>query len=192
MALNYRQQGPMARDLIAYATTHVGTDGELLYIPRDPARVYTSPQHLYEIGLRYGSVEQGWVVDELGAQATLRSLLQADRPVIVDVTVSISRGGSTAAHFVLVTGIDGDGTVHVHDPYSSGFGARRRAVPWGDFYWSWQHNSDGAVGGHGWWMAVDTPDIPTYVEPAGVRTGPTYYWTGPLDLFSAHLGEGDF
>jgi hypothetical protein len=30
-------------------------------------------------------------------------------------------------------------------------------VDWEDFYWAWQNNGDGHVGGHGWWMVVKTP-----------------------------------
>jgi len=100
---------------------------------------------------------QGWATDSEGAQAKLRELLAGGLPVIVDVTVSIARNGSRAAHFVVVTGLDADGTVYVNDPYGEGLGGQHRAVAWEDFYWAWQNNGDGHVGGHGWWLVAETP-----------------------------------
>lgn len=154
MALNYVASGPTAQEIIEYATANSGTDGAALYDPQDPERIYTSPQHLFEIADQYGDPEQGWVTDEEEAQEMLRELLNEELPVIVDVTISISRYGSTAAHFVVVTEIGVDNAVTVHDPYGEGQGGQVRTVSWEDFYWSWQHNSDGGVAGHGWWMVV--------------------------------------
>jgi uncharacterized protein YvpB len=154
MALNYLGSGPTPQEVIAYAVGNRGQDNRLLYEPRDPDRIYTSPQHLYEIAEHYGRPQVGWVTDEIEAQEKLREFVNEDLPVIVDVTVSLSQNGSTAAHFVLVTGIDRDNTVYVHDPYGEGQGGRVRAVSWEDFYWAWQNNSDGSVGGYGWWMVV--------------------------------------
>jgi uncharacterized protein YvpB len=154
MALNYSAIGPSPQEIINYAVNQTGQDGTPLYIPRDPEQVYTSPQHLYEMAEQYGRPQAGWVADEKEAADKLRALLNDDLPVIVDVTVSLSRYGTTAAHFVLVTGIDEDNTVTVHDPYGAGRGAQVRTVSWEDFYWAWQNNSDGRVGGHGWWMVV--------------------------------------
>jgi hypothetical protein len=167
---------PAPQMIIDYATSHTGKDGEQLYKPQDPARVFTSPQHLYEIGEHYGDSLEGWATDEKSAQAKLRELLTRDLPVIVDVTVSISRNGSTAAHFVLVTGVDADNTVYVNDPYGQGQGGHRREVSWEDFYWAWQNNSDGKVGGHGWWMVVDLqrmsrqPDLQVSTTAQGLTT----------------------
>jgi hypothetical protein len=157
MALNYRGAGTTPQEVINYATTHTGQDGEQLYKPHDPAKVFTSPQHLYEIAQHYGDPAQGWASESEGAQAKLRELLASDLPVIVDATVSLARGGSTAAHFVVVTGIDAGDTVYVNDPYGEGLGGQRRAVAWEDFYWAWLHNGDGHVGGHGWWMVAERP-----------------------------------
>jgi hypothetical protein len=157
MALNYHGADTTPRAVIDYATTHTGQDGEQLYKPHDPARVFTSPQHLYEIAAYYGDPIQGWATDQESAQVKLRELLAGDLPVIVDVTVPIAKGGSTAAHFVVVTGIDADNTVYVNDPYGEGLGGQRRAVAWEDFHWAWLNNGDGHVGGHGWWMVAETP-----------------------------------
>jgi uncharacterized protein YvpB len=154
MALNYSSSGPTPQEIIKYAISQRGRDGTPLYKPQDPEQVYTSPQHLYEMAEQYGRPQAGWITDEKEAVEKLRALLNQDLPVIVDVTVSLTRNGSTAAHFVLVTGIGMDNTVTVHDPYGRGQGAKVRAVSWEDFYWAWQNNSDGAVGGHGWWMVV--------------------------------------
>jgi uncharacterized protein YvpB len=157
MALNYRGEGTTPQAVVEYATSHTGRDGEQLYKPRDPAKVFTSPQHLYEIAGHYGDPVQGWATDRESGQAKLRELLSDDLPVIVDVTVSISKNGSAAAHFVVVTGIDANGTVYVNDPYGEGLGGQHRALAWEDFYWAWQNNGDGHVGGHGWWMVAETP-----------------------------------
>jgi uncharacterized protein YvpB len=157
MALNYRGAGTTPRAVVYYATTHNGQDGKRLYLPHDPAKVFTSPQHLYEIAQHYGDPVQGWATDSESAQATLREFLADGLPVIVDVTVPIARNGSTAAHFVIVTGIDADSTVYVNDPYGEGRGGQRRTVAWEDFFWAWQNNGDGHVGGHGWWMVAEAP-----------------------------------
>ena len=159
MALNYRGAATTPRAVVDYATTHNGQDGKPLYLPHDPAKVFTSPQHLYEIAAHYGDPVQGWATDTAGAQAKLRELLAGDLPVIVDVTVSLARDRSIAAHFVVVTGIAADNTVYVNDPYGEGLGGQRRAVAWEDFYWAWQNNGDGHVGGHGWWMVAETPQV---------------------------------
>jgi uncharacterized protein YvpB len=158
MALDYHGQGPSPQEVIAYATSHVGQDGEPLYKPHDPAKVFTSPQHLYEIAQHYGEPVQGWATDNTSAQTKLRELLTDDLPVIVDVTVALAKNGPTAAHFVTVTGIDADSTVYVNDPYGEGRGGQRRAVAWEDFYWAWQNNGDGHLGGHGWWMVLEMPE----------------------------------
>lgn len=157
MALNYRGAGTTPRAIIDYATTHNGQDGKPLYLPHDPAKVFTSPQHLYEIAQRYAEPVQGWETDSARAQATLRALLADGLPVIVDVTVPLVRGGSSSAHFVVVTGINADNTVHVNDPYGEARGGQRRVVAWEDFFWAWQNNGDGHVGGHGWWMVSESP-----------------------------------
>ena len=68
MALNYCGRGPLPQEVIAYATSHAGRDGEPLYKPHDPAKVFTSPQHLYEIAQHYGNPVQGWVTDNENAQ----------------------------------------------------------------------------------------------------------------------------
>jgi hypothetical protein len=143
--------------VVDYAITHTGQDGKPLYLPHDLAKVFTSPQHLYEIAQHYGDPVQGWVTDSESAQATLRELLAHGVPVIVDVTVPLVKGGSTAAHFVVVTGLDADNTVYVNDPYGEGQGGQRRAVAWEDFFWAWQNNGDGHVGGHGWWVVSEAP-----------------------------------
>ena len=165
MALNYLGSGPTPQDVVKYAVGNRGQDRTLLYNPQDPARIYTSPQHLYEIAGNYGRPQSGWVTNEKEAQEKLRELLNEDLPVIVDVTVPLSQNGSTAAHFVVVTGIGMDNTVYVHDPYGQGQGGQERSVSWEDFYWSWQNNSDGHVGGHGWWMVVPN-DSSTTAESA--------------------------
>ena len=154
MALNYLADGPTPQEIIQYAVGNSGTDGIQLYDLLDPDCIYTSPQHLYEIADYYGNSQTGWVTSEDEAQEKLRELLSADLPVIVDVTVSLSEYGSNAAHFVVVTGIGTDNTVYINDPYGEGQGGQVRSVSWDDFYWSWQNNSDGSVGGHGWWMVV--------------------------------------
>jgi uncharacterized protein YvpB len=154
MALNYKGEGPTPQAVVEYARSQLGKDGRPLYQPQDPAGVYTSPVGLYQVARNYGHPRMGWVSDELRAQSKLRELLAGGLPVIVDVTVSARRGGGRAAHFVLVTGIDADNTVHVNDPYGRGAGAQRLAIPWEDFLWAWQNNSDGSVLGHGWWMVV--------------------------------------
>jgi uncharacterized protein YvpB len=179
MALNYYREGPMPQAVVDYATGHTGQDGERLYKPHDPARVFTSPQHLYEIAQHYGDAVQGWATDRESARTKLRELLADDLPVIVDVTVSISEHGSTAAHFVVVTGIDANDTVYVNDPYGEGLGGQRRAVAWEDFYWAWQNNGDGHVGGHGWWMVAGTPEenppMTTDEPPEGDEHGAPCY-----------------
>jgi len=154
MALNYTAEGPTPQAVVDYARTHMGKNGKPLYQPQDPARVYTSPLGLYQVARHYGYPRIGWVTDEARAQSKLRELLAGGLPVIVDVTVAARQGGGTAAHFVLVTGIDADNTVQVNDPYGRGAGAQRLAIPWDDFYWAWQNNTDGSVLGHGWWMVV--------------------------------------
>ena len=55
---------------------------------------------------------------------------------------------------MVVTGIRTDNTVTINDPYGESQGGQVRMVSWEGFYWSWQNNSDGSVGGHGWWMVV--------------------------------------
>jgi len=157
MALNYDVDGPSTQVIVDYAIGHVGQDGEQLYKPHDPAKVFTSPQHLYEIAQHYGNPVQGWVTDDEDALQQLRVLLAEGLPVVVDVTVALAQNGSTAAHFVTVTGIDFNDTVYVNDPYGQGWGGQRRAVAWEDFYWAWQNNGDGYVGGHGWWMVAEMP-----------------------------------
>ena len=97
MVLNYHAAGTTPRAVIDYATSHTGRDGEQLYKPRDPVKVFTSPQYLYEIAQHYGDPVQGWATDRESAQTKLRELLAGDLPVIVDVTVSISRNGSTSS-----------------------------------------------------------------------------------------------
>jgi hypothetical protein len=154
MALNYQAEGPTPQAVVDYARTHMGKNGRPLYQPQDPIRVYTSPVGLYQVARHYSYPLMGWVSDEARAQGKLRELLAGGLPVIVDVTVAARKGSSRAAHFVLVTGIDADNTVHVNDPYGRGAGAQRLAIPWEDFYWAWQNNSDGSVYGHGWWMVV--------------------------------------
>lgn len=161
MALNYLERGPTAQEIIEYAVSHSGQDGAPLYEPHDPDRIFTSPHHLYEMAAFYGRPQAGWIADERGAEGKLRVLLNQDLPVIVDVTVSLSRSGSTSAHFVLVTGIGTDNTVTIHDPYVEGQGAQVRTVSWDEFYWAWQNNSDGNIGGHGWWMVVRSGWSPT-------------------------------
>jgi uncharacterized protein YvpB len=197
MALNYRREGPTPGAVVDYATTHTGQDGEQLYKPHDPAKVFTSPQHLYEIAQHYGDPVQGWAAESESAQAKLRELLANDLPVIVDVTVSIARGGSTAAHFVVVTGLDADGTVYVNDPYGEGLGGQRRAVPWEDFYWAWQNNGDGHVGGHGWWMVPEMPQESLADElPVGDEGGTVCYLFScdglflPVYPFTLHVDVG--
>ena len=189
MTLNYLGQETTPQVVVDYATTHTGTDGELLYKPRDPAKVFTSPQHLYEIAGHYGEPTQGWVTSREEAQAALRALLNGGLPVIVDVTVSLAKGGSTAAHFVVVTGIDAEGTVYVNDPYGGGLGGQRRAVAWEDFYWAWLNNGDGHVGGHGWWMVVETPrERPPQI--ASELDGHTFSYDDmliPADPFTVHV-----
>jgi uncharacterized protein YvpB len=157
MALDYCGRGPLPQEVIAYATSHAGRDGEPLYKPHDPAKVFTSPQHLYEIAQHYGNPVQGWVTDNENARQQLRVLLADGLPVVVDVTVALTENRSTAAHFVTVTGMGSDDTVYVNDPYGEGLGGRLRSVAWEDFYWAWQNNGDGHVGGHGWWMVAYTP-----------------------------------
>jgi uncharacterized protein YvpB len=157
MALDDRGQGPTPQEVIAYATSHFGQDGEQLYKPNDPARVFTSPQHLYEIAQHYGDPVQGWVTDNHSARQQLRALLADGLPVIVDVTVALVENGPTAAHFVTVTGLDANNTIYLNDPYGEGMGGRLRAVAWEDFYWAWQNNGDGHVSGLGWWMVVEPP-----------------------------------
>ena len=179
MALNYHGEGTTPQAVVDYATTHTGQDGEQLYKPRDPAKIFTSPQHLYEIAEHYGEPVQGWVTDSENAQMKLRELLADDLPVIVDVTVSIAKNGSTAAHFVVVTGIDADDTVYVNDPYGEGRGGQLRAKAWEDFHWAWQNNGDGHVGGHGWWMVAETPEesppMTTDDSPEGEERGAPSY-----------------
>ena len=171
MTLNYHRAGPSPQAIVDYATSHTGQDGEPLYKPHDPAKVFTSPQHLYEIAQHYGEPVQGWATDGENAQIKLRELLADDRPVIVDVTVAIAKNGSTAAHYVVVTGIDAHGTVLVNDPYGEGLGGQRRAVAWEDFYWAWQNNGDGHVGGHGWWMVAEMPEQASPVTPGDPGRG---------------------
>jgi hypothetical protein len=158
MALNYGVSGPTPQAVVRYAMSHLGKDEKPLCLPRDPQRVFTPPVNLYEIALYYGHPQMGWVTDEEEAQARLRELLSRDLPVIVDVTVAMRRNESNAAHFVVVTGIGADNSVYVNDPYGRGTGGKRLSVTWEDFYWAWQHNSDGPVGGRGWWM-VSVPTI---------------------------------
>jgi uncharacterized protein YvpB len=197
MALSYHGAGTMPQAVVDYGTTHTGLDGEQLYKPHDPAKVFTSPQHLYEIAAHYGDPVQGWATDSESAQTILRELLADDLPVIVDVTVSLARGGSTAAHFVVVTGIAADSTVYVNDPYGGGLGGQRRAVAWEDFYWAWQYNDDGYVGGHGWWMVAEMPEASgakaTDELPKGVEGNATDYpflyedLLIPADPFTLHV-----
>jgi hypothetical protein len=186
MVLNYHGEGTTPQAVVGYATTHTGQDGEQLYKPRDPAKVFTSPQHLYEIAAHYGDPVQGWATDSASAQMKLRELLAGDLPVIVDVTVSIARDASIAAHFVVVTGIDADNTVYLNDPYGQGLGGQRRVVAWEDFYWAWQNNGDGHVGGHGWWMVAQTPQAPLPIAVDYPQGGETGSCCGPFsnhDLF---------
>jgi len=154
MVLDYNSENPIgAQAVINYAIE------ERLYDPTggayDPA--YTSPDHLYQLAQHYGTPRRGWVRldDSQDAQEKLRALLRLDLPAIVDVTVYIApKSGIIAAHYVVVTGIDADGTVYVNDPYGDGNGAVRRKVPWEDFYWAWRSNDDEPYGGHGWWMVL--------------------------------------
>lgn len=197
MALNYRGLGTTPQAVVDYATTHTGQDGEQLYKPHDPAKVFTSPQHLYEIAAHYGDPAQGWATEGDSAQTKLRELLAGDQPVIVDVTISIARGGSTAAHFVVVTGIDASGTVYVNDPYGEESGGLRRAVAWEDFHWAWQNNGDGHVGGHGWWMVAQMPSENSLVRVdelprSEARGAPSYTFSYddlliPLDPLALHV-----
>ena len=59
----------------------------------------------------------------------------------------------------------------MNDPYGEGRGGRRRAVAWADFYWAWQNNGDGHVGGHGWWMVADMTAQNSSTEAGDVDIG---------------------
>ncbi|MCD4739235.1 MAG: C39 family peptidase, partial [Anaerolineae bacterium] len=153
MALNCQQTGPTPQEIIDYAIR------EELYLPSDPAGIYTSPSNLYKIAQHYRNSLQGQVSAERESRALLRAALSLGLPVVVDVTVRIARedresGDLPPAHFVLVTGIDADNTVYVNDPYGEQRGGERREVSWENFNWAWQNNSDIAVGGQGWWMVA--------------------------------------
>jgi len=154
MVIDYNNENPVgAQAVIDYAIE------QKLYDPTgqtyDPA--FTSPAHLYLIAQHYGTPRQGWVRpnDDEGAQRTLRALLASGYPVIVDVTILIEKDNDKSAHYVVVTGIDADGRVHIHDPYGP---AKRKpisqTIDWDDFYWAWMNNSDEAFGGKGWWMIL--------------------------------------
>jgi predicted double-glycine peptidase len=155
MILNYQRAGPTPQDLVDYAV------GAGLYLPHDPQKVYTSPQNLYRAATNYGVPTSGNVTkDDTSAQALLREKLSHNLPVIVDVTVELVAGGGKAAHFVVVTGID-SGHVYVNDPYSGGTGGTFRTIPWKDFFWAWQNNSDAPKhNGGGWWMTVSPNESP--------------------------------
>lgn len=136
------------------------------YLPYDPLRIYTSPENLYKLAQYYANSkgqnppEMGNVNvnDPTGAQAFLREQLSFGRPVIVDVMTVFKNGAFSTAHFVVVTGIDANNTVHVNDPY--GYAApyarhaMQRSVPWDTFWWLWRMNAD--PGGQGWWLVVNT------------------------------------
>jgi hypothetical protein len=134
------------------------------YEPDTPP--YTSPGNLYRTARHYGAPWQGWAPlnNDTQAQELLRTLLSLDLPVVVDVTTTIGITGigtqdkhteeELYAHFVVVTGIDTNGTVTINDPYGGGEGAENLTVSWPDFYWAWSNNDDGIYGGHGWWMVV--------------------------------------
>jgi predicted double-glycine peptidase len=149
MVLNYQRTGPTPQDIVDYAF------GAGLYRPGDPEKVYASPENLYNTATNYGMPVAGNVTtDEKAAQALLREKLSSNLPVIVDVTVALRTQGGTTAHFVVVTGTDAN-DVYVNDPYTGGTGGSSRTIPFKDFFWAWQHNSDAARNsGGGWWMTV--------------------------------------
>jgi uncharacterized protein YvpB len=117
---------------------------------------YTSPTNLSKIMGYYAGAENvitGNVQDKEEARTVITMQLELDRPVLVDVTVSFIPGFQEPAHYVIVTGFDGE-YVEFNDPYTNNEGASRDKKPWKDFYNSWMKNSDFDVGGSGWWLVV--------------------------------------
>ncbi len=133
------------------------------YLPNDPKGVYTSPANMYKIAKHYAkqqghpSPKTGNITSSAQAQDLLREQLRRDRPVIVDVTTRFEQQPAPA-HFVLVTGIDSDGTVYFNDPLTetdAGYvGGTARSTSWENFWWSWWNNNDANKTGNGWWMVL--------------------------------------
>jgi len=145
--------------VITNATTSFDEIGEPLYTPYYPP--YTSPEHLTELanfysseGINVTSGNFGPNDNQKNAQNFLRDELRQGHPVIVDVTVDNEELNVDAAHFVVITGIDEDNTVHFIDPYTSGTGVSRKRESWTDFWNGWQNNSDRSIGGQGYYLSV--------------------------------------
>lgn len=146
------------REVISFATQ------EGWYVPSDPAGVYTSPSHMYDMGNYYAgqhgspSPEVGHMTDSQQALTFLFSQMMLGRPVIVDVTTIIDDIDS-AAHFVVVTGVSlTDATIEYNDPYGyiapDKHQANQERVKWSTFWNSWRNNGDNNGEGNGWYMIV--------------------------------------
>lgn len=156
MAYNYAYpDNPISEwDVIQVAVTHGW------YKLNDPARVFTSPVHLQDIGNFFAgiNVTAGNVsrFDPVSAEQLLIEQLLQGHPVIVDVNAIMGDTGSSS-HFVVVTGIDlQKELVYYNDPYGyNPSGARqagRRISAWNIFWNSWAGNSD--PNGAGWYMTL--------------------------------------
>ena len=131
------------------------------YLPDDHANVFTSPMNLTKIAkntLNPHGIQpwDGHFSQDMEKQAGsfLHRQIAGGNLVVVDVTISLAKDGDTAAHFVIVTALNVEGTITVMDPYNEGLGGAVRTVFWADFYWSWFNNSDGDVGGHGYFLVL--------------------------------------
>ena len=100
-----------------------------------------------------GKTKSRWQEDEepLAGSRTPLSRPQIDK---VKIAVDNEELNVDAAHFVVITGIDEDNTVHFIDPYTSGTGVSRKRESWGVFWSGWQDNSDNKIGGAGYYVSI--------------------------------------
>jgi predicted double-glycine peptidase len=148
MVINYYSDDDLNLSYIIQFSVQEG-----LYIPQDPNKIYTSPENLYKLAKKYTYAETGNFdlnSENEAKQFIYNKCYNHNQPVIVDVGFGLRRGGSKAAHFVVVTDIDEDGYVHINDPWNGD----RKIVAWDDFYWAWQNNTDKNVNGQGWWLTI--------------------------------------
>lgn len=134
------------------------------YIPSDPAGVYTSPGHMYDMASYYADQhnvrrpEVGQITAPQHGLLFLYSQIVTGHPVIVDVN-TIMGDTESSAHFVVVTGVSLiDAEIYYNDPYgyisATEHQAGQRSADWSTFWESWSNNGDDNGKGNGWYMVV--------------------------------------
>jgi len=130
------------------------------YFPNDPTGVYTSPENLANIANLYGMVFSGNVNSLEDGYRVLRNAIELGMPIIIDITTDPSNRSQDAAHFVVVWGVDEDGTVYYNDPLGEHegiyTGAERRSITSQELEFAWFNNSDRQLtpSGAGFYLVV--------------------------------------